>query len=155
MMEINSKWETMIVSLEENKAVVCRMFEAFNRQDLDQLDELIAPDYVDHPRRFRSLKSYKKHLAAWFKAIPDSHETIEDIIAEGDKVWARLMGTGTNRGEYRGLAPTGKKVKWEAVSIWRIADGKVVEMWAVGDMLDFLKQLGGIEYTEKAKKLFP
>ncbi|MCP8315945.1 MAG: ester cyclase, partial [archaeon] len=61
-------------------------------------------------------------------------------------VWIHLKGTATHTGEYRGLAPTGKKTTWEAVCIWRIVDGKIVEMWFVADELDFLKQLGVIEY---------
>ena len=134
------------MSLEENKAIVRKMFEAFNKQDLALLDELIAPDYVDHPRQLRGLESYKQHLTMFYKSFPDSHETIEDIIAEGDKVCIRVKGTGTHTGEYRGLAPTGKKITWEAVSIWRIVDGKIIEMWAVADELDILKQLGVIEY---------
>jgi len=144
------------VSLEENKAIIRKMFEAFNKQDLALLDEFIAPDYVDHPRQFRGLESYKQHLTMSYKSFPDSHETIEDIIAEGDKVWIRIKGTGTHKGEFRGLAPTGKKITWEAVSIYRTADGKVVELlYAVEDELDFYKQLGVIGYTEKGKKLFP
>jgi len=143
------------MSLEKNKAIVRKMFEAFNKQDLASLGELIAPDYVDHPRQFRSLESYKQHLTMFYKSFPDSHETIEDIVAEGDKVWIRLKGTGTHRGEYRGLAPTGKKTTWEAVSIYRIVDGKVAELLYAVAELSFLKQLGVIEYTEKAKKLFP
>jgi len=135
------------MSLEENKAIVRKMFEAFNKQDLDVLDELIATDYVDHPRQLRSLESYKQHLTMFYKSFPDTHETIEDTIAEGDKVWIRIKGTGTHTGEYRGLAPTGKKTTWEAFIIWRIVGGKVVEMLAaVSDELDFLKQLGIIEY---------
>jgi len=134
------------MSLEENKAIVRKMFEAFNKQNLDTLDEFIAPDYVDHPRQLLGLESYKQHLRIYYKTFPDSHENIEDIIAEGDKVWIRLKGTGTHTGELRGLSPTGKKITWEAVSIWRIADGRVVEMWAVADELDFYKQLGVIEY---------
>jgi len=118
------------------------MYEAFNRKDLDLLDELIAPDYVDHPRQFRGLESYKQHLTVYYRGFPDSVETIEDIIAEGDKVCIRVKGTGTHKGEYRGLAPTGKKITWEAVSIWRIVDGKIVEMWGAADEMDFLKQLG-------------
>jgi len=131
------------MSLEENKAIIRKMYEAFNKQDLALLDELIAPDYFDHPRQFRSLESYKRYLTMFYKSFPDSHETIEDIIAEGDKVWIRVKGKGTHKGEHRGLAPTGKKITWEAVSIWRIVDGKVVEMLAaVADELDFYKQLG-------------
>ena len=145
----------MSMSLERNKAVIRRCFEAFNRQNLDALDKFIAPDYVDHPRQFRGLEIYKQHLAMFYRSFPDSHETIEDIIAEGDKVWIHIKGTGTHKGEYRGLAPTGKKITWEAVSIYRIVDGKVAELlYAVAEM-NFLKQLGVIEYTEKGKKLFP
>ena len=61
-------------------------------------------------------------------------------------MWIRLKGTGTHTGEYRGLDPTGKKITWEAVSIWRIVDGKVVEGWGVYDQMDFYKELGIIEY---------
>jgi len=131
------------MSLEKNKAVVRRLYEAFDRRNFGLLDKSIAPDYIDHPRQFRGLETYKQHLTMFFKSFPDSHETIEDIIAEGDKVWAHIKGTGTHKGEFRGLAPTGKKITWEAVSIWRIVDGKIVEMWcAVADELDFYKQLG-------------
>ena len=143
------------MSLEENKTIVRRMYKAFNKQDLASLDELIAADYVDHPRQLRGLESYKQNLTMFYKSFPDTHETIEDIIAEGDRVWIRVKGIATRRGDYHGLAPTGKKTTWEAVIIYRIADGKIVEMWAVADELDFYKQLGVIEYTEKAKKFFP
>jgi len=143
------------MSLEKNKAIIRKMFEAFNKQNLDALDELIAPNYVDHPRQFRSLKSYKQHLTKFYKSFPDSHETIDDIIAEGDKVCIHIKGTATHKGEYRGLAPTGKKTTWESVSIYRIVDGKVAELLYAVAELNFLKQLGVIEYTEKAKKLFP
>ena len=134
------------MSLEENKAIVRKMFEAFNKQNLDVLDELIAPDYVDHPRQLQDLESYKQNLTMFYRSFPDSHETIEDIVAEGDKVWVRIKGTATHTGVYRGLAPSGKKITWEAVSIWRIVDGKVVEMWAVADELDFYKELGVVKY---------
>ena len=70
-------------------------------------------------------------------------------------MWIRFKDTGTHQGEYLGLAPTGKKVTMTAVSTYRIVDTKVVEMRSIIDMLDFFKQLGVIEYTEKAKKLFP
>ena len=64
-----------------------------------------------------------------------------------------MKGTATHKGEYRGLAPTGKRITWEAISIWRIVDGKIMEMWAIADELDFLRQLGVIEYTERTRKL--
>jgi steroid delta-isomerase-like uncharacterized protein len=129
--------------LKENKAIVRRLYEVFDKRNLDLLDKLIAPDYIDHPRQFKGLETYKQHLTSFFKSFPDSHETIENIIAEGDKVWTHIKGTGTHKGEFRGLAPTGKKVTWEAVSVWRIVNGKIVEMWiALADESDFIRQLG-------------
>ncbi len=135
------------MSLEENKALIRRLFEAFNKHNVALLDELIAPDYVDHPRQFKGLESYKQYLTMLYNSFPDTHEVIESIIAEGDKVCIHLKGTATHTGEYRGLAPTGRKTKWESIVIWRIVNGKIVEMLtAVSDELDFLKQLRIIEW---------
>ena len=143
------------MSLEENKTIIRSLVEAFNKQNLALWDELIAPDYVDHTLQLRGLEDFKQDETKFVKGFPDAHVAIENIVAEGDKVWVRLKGTGTHKGEYRGLAPTGKKITFTAVSIWRIVDGKVAERETVYDFLDFFKQLGVIEYTEKAKKLFP
>jgi len=95
---------------------------------------------------------------AFFKGFPDYHETIENIIAEGDKVWIREKVTGTHTGEYHGIATTGKKNAVTSVIILRIVDGKVAEWREFADfpsLLELYKQLGVIEYTEKAEKLFP
>jgi len=119
------------------------------------LDKFLAPDYVHHAQKLRGLENVKQYEAMIYKGFPDLHDTIEDIIAEGDKVWVRVKVTGTHSGEYRGLAPTGKKVTVTYVGIYRIVDGKAVERWSAYDMLDFYKRLGIIEYTEKGKKLFP
>jgi len=70
------------MSSEENKAIVRSLFEVFNKHNLALLDELIAPDYVDHPRQLRGLESYKQYLTMFYKSFPDTHETIEGIIAE-------------------------------------------------------------------------
>ncbi len=142
-----------IMSLEKNKAIIRKMLEALNERNLDLLDELIAPDYVDHTNHLRGLEEVKKFSTMLFKGFPDFHETIEDIIAEGDKVWVFLKETGTHTGEFRGLAPTGKKFTFMSVHIQRIVDGKIMEAWGLPDELSFYKQLGVIEYTQKAKKL--
>jgi len=135
------------VSLEKNKAIVRRFIEEWNKRNFAVLDELIAADYFDPSLQVRGLEAYKQLLTMVLKGFPDWHETIEDIIAEGDKVWVRFKDTGTHTGEYRGLAPTGKKVTETGVLIWRIIDGKIMEKEsAVYDELDFLKQLGVIEY---------
>ncbi|UCE16501.1 MAG: ester cyclase, partial [Candidatus Bathyarchaeota archaeon] len=86
---------------------------------------------------------------------PDFHLTIEEIIAEGDKVWVHYTETMTHTGEYRGIAPTGKKITYPSIWIFRIVDGKMVGREGFGNDLDYYKQLGVIEYTEKGKKLFP
>ncbi|MCP8304029.1 MAG: ester cyclase [archaeon] len=142
------------MSLEENKAIVRRMIEAYNKHNLDWFDEFIAPDYFDHTNKV-DREGLKQLFNMGFKGFPDWHETIEDIIAEGDKVWVRLTYTGTHTGEFFGLAPTGKKVTMTAVAIYRIVNGKLVEGRFINDGLDMLKQIGAIEYTEKGKKLFP
>ncbi|UCE15360.1 MAG: ester cyclase [Candidatus Bathyarchaeota archaeon] len=132
-----------------------RFIEAYNQQNLDSLDEFVAQDYVDHTNQIRGLESLKQLMTMGIKAVPDWHETIEDIIAEGDKVWVRLAYTGTHTGEGVGLIPTGNKITAMAVDIYRIVNGKLAEYWNVTDRLALLKPQGVIEYTEKGKKLFP
>lgn len=134
------------MSLEENKAIIRSLMEAVNKQNLASLDELMAPDYVDNTLQQKGLESFKQSVTMLYKGFPDIHATIEDIIAEGDKVWDRVTATGTHTGEYRGLAPTGKKITFTGVRIWRIVDGKFVERESFYDFLDFYKQLGVIEY---------
>ena len=153
------------MSLEENKAIIQSFFEAINKHNLALLDKLMAPDYVDHALQLRGLEANKQALTLLYKGFTDWHETIEGMIAEGDKVWVRFKGTGTHTGEYQEyllsigkitLAPTGKKVTMTGVVIYRIVHGKIVEKESgVYDLLDFLKQLGLIKYTEKAKKHSP
>ena len=120
---------------------------------MDAFDDLLTPDYVDHTSQV-GIDGLKQLMNMAFKAFPDLHETIEDIIAEGDKVWVRITFTGTNTGDWLGFAPTGKKVTSKNVDTYRIVNGKLAEYWNVTDASDFNKQLGIIEYTEKGKQLF-
>jgi predicted ester cyclase len=136
------------MSLEENKAIIRKMIEAINKQKLALLDELIISDCVYHMnvQPIRGLTALKQVIAEEIKGFPDLHVAIEDIMAEGNKVCVRLKETLTHTSEFRGLAPTGKKVTDTAVAIFRIGKGKVVEGWGVYDQMDFFKQLGVIEY---------
>jgi predicted ester cyclase len=134
------------VSLEENKAIIRKVMETVNKRDLGLLDELIAPDYVDTTLQLKGLKGFKQSVTLLYEGFPDIHATIDDIIAEGDKVWDRVMLTATHTGEYRGSAPTGKKIAFKGVRIWRIANSRVVERESFYDFLDFYKQLGIVEY---------
>ena len=142
------------MSLEENKAIVRRFIEAYNNRNLDVFDEILAPDYFDYTSKVGP-EGLKQLMNMAFKGFPDFHETIEDIIAEGDKVWVRITFSGTHKGEFMGIAPTGKKVTTEMVDIFRIVNGKLVEYRDVNNNLDFFKKLGVLEYTEKGKKIFP
>ena len=111
------------MSLEKNKSLVRRVNEALNRKDLSIIDEFMTADYVDHTNQLRGLDDVKRFYAGAFKDLPDFHREIEDIIAEGDKVWTCFRITGT--------LSSGKKVGMTTVSIIRIVDGKAVEGWTV------------------------
>jgi len=130
------------VSLEENKAIIRRYYEAANKHNVDLAAELVAPDFIDYTNKIEGLESLKQFGNMLIKGFPDLHWTIEDIVAEEDKVWVRTTVTGTHKGEYRGVPPTGEKITMRCVDIWRIVDGKIAEAWAVDDLLDFYKKLG-------------
>jgi C-1 hydroxylase len=142
------------MSLEKNKALVRRFIEAYNKRKLDLIDDFVAPDYIDHEKNI-GREGLKQLIAMGINAFPDWLETIEDIIAEGDKVWVLLTYTGTHKGEFMGLNPTGKKITSKAVDIYRIVNGKLAEYWNVTDNLNIFKQVGAVEVTEKGKQLFP
>ena len=111
------------MSLEKNKAMVSKANEALNRRDLTVLDEFMAPDYVDHTNQLQAREDVKQLYTRTFKDLPDFHRAIEDIIAEGDKVWVRFRITGT--------ASSGEKIELSTVSILHIVNGKAVEGWTV------------------------
>ncbi len=131
---------------EENKALVLRLAEqAWNKGDITVIDELLSPDYVLHiaaPGAKQDREGYKEAVSMYHKALPDFRFTIEDMVACGDKVIIRCKLIGTQKGEFMGRAPTGKKVTLTVISIRRIEDGKIVEEWVESDMLGMMQQLG-------------
>ncbi|HVP93223.1 MAG TPA: ester cyclase [Acidobacteriota bacterium] len=139
---------------EENKTIVRRFIEAYNNRRLDRIDNFIAEDYIDHNNNVNR-EGLKQLIAIGINAFLDWYETIEDIIAEGDKVWVLLSYTGTHKGEFMGLPPTGKAIKTKSVDIYRVVNGKLAEYWNVTDNLGILRKTGAIEITEKGRKLFP
>jgi steroid delta-isomerase-like uncharacterized protein len=136
------------MSTEENKALVRRYFEeAWNQGNLEVSDELISSDCVLHFRGTASPFSGdagKAIVAAWRTAFPDLQLLFEDCIAEKDRVVLRISFRATHRGEFFGIAPTGKQINVTEMLIARIKDGKVVEMWDEYDDLGMLQQLGVI-----------
>jgi len=131
---------------EQNKAVARRVLEeAASQHKLELVDELLAPDYVLHDPAnpmVRDRETFKQFLGGHYTAFPDVKWTIEDVVAEGDKVVVRWTLTGTHQGPLLGIPPTGKQVSMWGISIYRIADGKVAEEWAVSDVMGFMQQLG-------------
>ena len=140
-----------MMNLEEMKAFVKRHdADVINRQDLSVLEKDISPDYVDHsalPGVPSGLDGARIMLSMIHGAFPDLQATIEDAIAEGDKVVVRKSWTGTHEGEFMGIPPTGKHVSFEGIVIWRIEGSQLAERWAAIDRLGLMEQLGVIPQT--------
>ena len=134
------------MSVEENKEIVNRMTEEFwNTGNVAVVDEFYAPNYVGHdPGGLMDLEQFKQSAAAYFAAFPDLHITTDDLIAEGDKVVKRFTARCTHTGEFMGIPPTGKQITVTGNEIFRIAGGKIVEIWQSMDTLGMMQQLGVI-----------
>jgi len=136
------------MSIEQNKALIHRWVdEVLNAKDTASSDgeALIAHDFVGHLAGFPAVEgheAYRQLGAAYFSAFPDIHFTIEDMLAEEDKVVIRYTTRATHRGELMGILPTGKQVTVSGISIYRIASGKIVEEWDSYDNLGVMQQLG-------------
>ena len=119
--------------------------EVINKKNFAAIDEFIHPQMVDHalpPDVPAGIDGQKHVFRMYSTAFPDTHFTVEDMIAEGDKVVVRLNMSATHYGAFMGLPPTGKHVRFTGIDIIRITDGKLVERWAQTDMLGMLQQLG-------------
>ncbi|SRR5712692_5517728 len=140
------------MSTEDNKANIRRGIEVANRGNVTEIlattDELFAPDFVFHDPNIpfpaggiRSREDYKQFESGFLAALPGQF-TIEDLIAEGEKVVVRYTYRGTHQGQWRGLPPTGKAVTFTGTITYRIVAGKAVEAWQNADNLSVLRQLG-------------
>jgi len=132
------------MATEDNKVLMCRCYEALNERDWAAFDTLCSPDFVYQfdSTTIQGLEPYKQFILMYFTAFPDGRLTIEDIIAEGDKVVARHTFHGTHRGTLIGIPPTGIQVTATGINISHFANGKAVEEWANYDDLGLLQQLG-------------
>ena len=131
------------MSLEENKALVHRFWQSANEGNIDVIEQMTTPDFIYHDTQGdMSRDDWKQYEEMVLAAFPGIHLTIEDIIVEGDKVVTRATITGTHKGEFRGIAPTGKTATITAIYIFRIAGGKFAESWVVSDRLGLMQQLG-------------
>jgi steroid delta-isomerase-like uncharacterized protein len=139
------------MSVEQNKAVLRReVGELYNHTgNLDAVEEIFAPEYVSHEPtsgEVRGIEGARQFAATFREAFPDLQNTIEDMVAEGDKVVMRFRGNGTHEGETEAFGPpTGKRMEITGITIKRLADGKIVEAWTNFDALGMMQQLGAVK----------
>jgi steroid delta-isomerase-like uncharacterized protein len=137
------------MSVEQNKALARQLAEeVLNKGNMSRADEIIAPNFVEHEELPPGIPPGREAPKMMFtmlrSAFPDFKATIDDMIAEGDKVVIRQTWTGTQKGEFMGMPPTGKSISIGVIDIIRIADGKFVEHWGVMDQMAMMQQLGAI-----------
>jgi steroid delta-isomerase-like uncharacterized protein len=130
---------------EQLKDAYRQIIDAITRGDAEGLDELMAPEIVDHnpiPNQAPGRDGFKQWMAAARNAFPDLRGTVEDVIVEGDRVAARTTWHGTHRGEFVGVGATGRRVSFSAFHLVRFSQDRAVEWWGTADLLGVLQQLG-------------
>ena len=136
------------MSAGKNKALVRRFVDEVQSQgNTDVIDEICSPEFVNPsapPGLPADREGIKIVTAIFRRAFPDSYFTLEDMIAQGDKVATRKTFHGTHEGEFMDIPPTGQRVSMGLIDIVRIADGRVVEHWSMGNNLGMMQQLGVI-----------
>jgi len=141
---------------EQNKKVVNRFWEEFNKGNVEIYQELFSPDYAyyapSNSPKPMSREEMMEFMKPFFEAFPDSVWSIEDIIAEGDKVVIRFVYRGTQEGEFLGVPVTGNKVEMGGIIIHRIENGRIIEDRDESDMLGFMTQLGMELKPKEGKK---
>jgi predicted ester cyclase len=140
---------------EQNKKVFERVVEeAYNKGNVDVLNEVFASNFIEHQAGIvpPTAEGVKRSIAFLRGAFPDMKLTIEEIIANGDKTWARITGRGTHQGPFMGIPPTGKPIAVTVMDECRFEDGKIVEHWGVADQLAVMAQLGGLPRPSRGDK---
>jgi steroid delta-isomerase-like uncharacterized protein len=136
------------MSTEQNKSIVRRWVEeGWNKGNPAVADQLYAPDYVQHepaPAPVTSREALKQYMADYLTAFPDLHFTLDDLVAEGDRVVWRFSSTGTHRGAFMGIPSTGKTGNITGMVMFRLENSRIVEGWVNIDTLGLLQQLGVI-----------
>ena len=137
------------MSTEQNKAIVRERVngEMISQNRLDLIDELFAPDFVDHsavPGLPADREGVRMFFGAMHAAFSGLHVTVEDQIAEGDRVVTRKVFHGAHTGDFFGIPATGRTIAFEVIDILRLRDGLVTDHWNVVDQLGLLRQLGAI-----------
>jgi steroid delta-isomerase-like uncharacterized protein len=137
----------MYGNAQENKVIVLRHWEeVVSKGKLDLIDEIFAPDFVAHEadQDIRGPEGVRQFILMLRAAFPDLQVTVEDVLAEGDKVVQRWSAHGSHQGELMGLAPSGKRISVAGITISRFEGGKVAEEWELYDMRGMMQQLGAL-----------
>lgn len=148
------------MSTEDNKRLVRRLYEETDKQNFASMDEFFSAELIDHdpppiPNLMPGLEGIKQAFKVFATAFPDGTHVIHDLIAEGDRVVVRVSGTGTHKGEFKGIPPTGKPVEMAGIVIYRIEGGKIVERWAQQNFLGFVMQQLGVISTQRRESSPP
>jgi steroid delta-isomerase-like uncharacterized protein len=135
---------TTTLELRKNEESMRRVFEeAWSKGNVEVLDEVVAPSFKQHQYdRPSTREGFKAAIQEVRAAFPDLKVTIEDSVAVDDKVWVRVTCTGTHRGQFKGLPPTGRHFEMTEIHIARFENGKGVEHWSIADMPRLMEQLG-------------
>jgi predicted ester cyclase len=138
-----------ISNIDDNKAAIRRLAMAFNENNLDVIDELVAPDFVLHPNAMvpqglRGPEEFRQLCVRLRGAMPDAYHPVDNLIAEGDLVLIHLIFQGTFNNEWQGIRPTGESVSFGLLNFWRVRDGKAVESFWNLDTLDVMQQLRAV-----------
>jgi steroid delta-isomerase-like uncharacterized protein len=137
------------MSIEQNKTLVRQFIEEFlNQGNVDLAKEIVAPDFIENeqlpPGMPQGREGVEMITTMLHTGFPDFRATIEDIIAEDDRVMVRMTWSGTQTGEFMGMPSSGKAMSIAIVDIFRLAEGKIVEHWGVMDMMGMMQQLGAM-----------
>jgi steroid delta-isomerase-like uncharacterized protein len=131
----------------ENKAIVRSLYEeVWNKRRVELVDELMSPSHAMHDNHLADSgvgpEAYKRNVALYIKGFPDLRFTVEDMVSEEDKVVVSWTASGTHKGEFRGIPPTGKKISVQGITINHIANGKIMDSDISLDYLGLMQQLG-------------
>jgi steroid delta-isomerase-like uncharacterized protein len=140
---------------EQNKAIVLRWFGELSKSNFDALyEELFAPDskqYMPPNAEPMSFEEFKPMAKGLYEVFPEIEHTVEDIVAEGDKVVAKVLVHTVHQGEFARIPATGKDLEWTGIAIFQIKDGKIQARWEIADIFGLYEQLG-MEFRPKDKK---
>jgi len=142
------------MSIESNKAIARKLTELLDLGDENKLKDILSPDFISHFAGLPEALDREQYIMvnhAAKTAFADLHRTVEDVIAESDKVTVRITARGTHTGMFQGIVGTGKLTKISGIAIRRIAEGKITEEWVVNDQLGLLQQLGIVRLPTQTK----